>query len=254
MLEASLRSMLDQTFECSVFLMIDGEVPEELSAVISDFELKRGISVLRRCENRGLAFSLNELLAHVERMGFDYIARMDADDISLPARIASQVDYFERNSEVDILGTACFEFSHDVESVARINCPPLTHGALLGGIIRRSPFVHPSVMFRVASILGCRYPENTRLTEDYAFWIELASRGLIFANISEPLIYYRISDSTLKRRQGFRKAWSDFSERVRAIRKLSLHSFGNYAYCVGFFGLRLLPVGVAKIVYAKLRG
>lgn len=257
----AVDSILNQTYSCHLFVIADGPLKSSVAAYFS--QLKSGqnqtkeiqFSFIDRSVNKGLAESLNELIDCVIRseIHYKYIGRMDADDISVSNRIASQVAYLEENETIDVLGTGCTEFSSSSAEVFEKSLPQ-ENSILKRDIIKRCPFIHPSVMFRSAIFeKGVRYPINTKLTEDYAFWVELAAMGYGFGNIPDFLIRYRFDDSVLKRRKGLAKANSEFLARVDAMKKLDCLTARNVFFAFGIWGLRVLPTGIARIAYQNLR-
>ena len=101
----AVESILNQTYkDFDYYLQYDGHMSAEVDAYLSGLKDER-IRILRRAENKGLAQSLNDLLNIVMPMGYEYIARMDADDISEVNRFERQLEYFDSHPEVECLGT-----------------------------------------------------------------------------------------------------------------------------------------------------
>lgn len=251
----SIESIFDQSYPCTLYLQIDGAVDHDIYETVKSLHEKYKFYLFLRNDNRGLAHSLNELLSKIEMEGspYTYIARMDADDVNLQDRLSQQVDFLEKNNDVDVLGGGCIEFNDSTPGIETEKKMTQSHSDIVRSLIQRSPFVHPTVMFRSKSIQGVRYPTNTHLTEDYALWVNLAASGKIFANLPYPLIRYRLSDSTLRRRHGILKGYYEFSERLRAIRLLKQRTFFNYIYAFSFFLLRSSPIFLSKIIYSISR-
>jgi glycosyltransferase involved in cell wall biosynthesis len=147
--------------------------------------------------NRGLTATLNELLHLADS---PYIARMDADDIAMPHRLARQAAYLDAHGDVDVVGSWAVDMDeHGAEGALR--CVPETHDAIAGMILKANPLIHPSVMFRREAILRIGgYDERFRVAQDYALWFRCLQHGLRFANIPEPLIRYRVNASHAAKR------------------------------------------------------
>ena len=93
----AVESIMTQSFaDFDFYIQYDGPVQKDVDDYLSGLEDER-IHIYRRNENKGLAQSLNDLLAVVMPMGYEYIARMDADDISMPERFEKQVAFMDRN-------------------------------------------------------------------------------------------------------------------------------------------------------------
>ncbi len=122
-LEEAIRSILSQTYKNLQLMIInDGSTEKQVARLIKSIDDSR-IIYKELSKNEGLAFSLNYGIEQILQMpDVKYIARMDADDISLPFRIESQVNYLEVNESVDILGGAAFVFGEKKEQ--KIVCYP----------------------------------------------------------------------------------------------------------------------------------
>lgn len=87
----AVESILNQTYSnFDFYIQYDGYVKEDVDAYLSGIKDER-VHLFRREQNKGLAHSLNDLLSIVMPMGYEYIARMDADDISMPERFDKQI-------------------------------------------------------------------------------------------------------------------------------------------------------------------
>ncbi|HBL8824103.1 TPA: glycosyltransferase, partial [Enterobacter hormaechei] len=193
-----------------LFIMVDGQVSKNINDVLDNYSNHKKIEIFTRDINRGLAYSLNELIdAVVERNQYKFIARMDSDDISLSHRFEEQINYFHSQKEVDVIGSFCHEFGSDY--ALDIKMVPLIHKELVKYTFYKCPFIHPTVMFRakVFNNKQNRYPLQTTLSEDLAFWFKLLIGGYRFGNVNAVLLNYRLDDKTLDRRSGFKKAVSE---------------------------------------------
>lgn len=253
-LDAACASVLENSCPPSWFLIaVDGPVPQDIEKYLRRLSLQQEIVVLFNAENKGLAFRLNQLLDIALDKGVDFIARMDADDISHPTRFEEQLKFFSDNADVDVLGTGHKEV--DEAGVALFEkVMPCEHELLAKNIIRRCPFNHPTVMFRstIFSRTSKRYDPSLQNTQDYYFWVDLMSEGFRFANISTPLLDFRISEDFYKRRGG-KKALNDFNARLYAMNQLKCRSFNNLIVALGLLALRLSPGWVKAWAYRKLR-
>jgi glycosyltransferase involved in cell wall biosynthesis len=251
----SLESLFLQDVVPDVFLIADGFISDELLSTVQSFEMSGApLYFIRRSANLGLASSLNELIDIVlsSDRHYEFIARMDSDDICDLSRFRLQIEYLNNNINIDVLGTACIEFS-TFDPLQNIKTLPLLDEDLKSNIIRRCPFVHPSVIFRRRVFQSTRYPTGTALTEDYAMWIELARKGFVFGNLPDPLIRYRFDPGVFIRRRGWLKGYHECLERLKAMRTLNRYAPLDFAYAFGFFFLRVVPPSIAKYMYRTLR-
>lgn len=251
----AVESILKQSYkDITLFICQDGEVPSDIRHYLEILELDTfKVFVYKSDVNNGLAKSLNLLIDRViESDKYNFIARMDADDISYENRIQSQVAFLKDHKSVDVIGTACEEFgSKFALSIKKL---PTIHNELLDYSITRCPFIHPTVMFRTSIFVqGIRYPSNTQLTEDMALWFELLSKGFIFSNLTVPLLKYRIDLNTLKRRRGFKKAISEILIRTKYMFKLRRVTYRNSLLLIAKFLFHISPYFVMHYLYKNKR-
>jgi glycosyltransferase involved in cell wall biosynthesis len=250
-LRESLESIVSQsvsgTHQVRIYLAIDGPVSPQIDKVISEYksEIHR---IFRLADNRGLAAALNVLISSLEDEAF--IFRMDADDISLSDRFEKQLAYMERNPDVDILGGAILEFG-DTLPGTNLVLYPQTDSEARRQIAYRSPVAHPTVCFRrrVFDTVGT-YPEISG-NEDIALWFDCLKAGLVFANLPDPVLRFRVSPGFWTRR-GFHKSKSElgcYLKGLNAIEGLSI----RMAIPVLRFLFRLTPEPIRKLGYG-LRG
>lgn len=235
------------------YLRVDGGSltdPEPFRAAAAPARL-----VLREvAEGHGLAHGLNQLVEEALRdPGTALLARMDADDESLPGRMERQRRFLAEHREVDILGTACHEVDEH-GAYLQLKRMPLSHRAIVATLPRSNPLNHPTVMLRRRVFeSGLRYREDVKRTEDYHLWISAAGAGFVFANLAEPLLNFQRDSGFFRRRGGWRQAWADLHVRFRAMRELRLYSATNLLWAVAAFGLRLLPAALQTWLYLRLR-
>ena len=205
----AIESILEQSYENFEFIIInDGSTDESLS-IITEYKDVR-IRIVSR-ENRGLIESLNEgiLLAQGK-----YIARMDADDISLASRFEKQVSFLEKHQDIGICGTAVMGFGKQIESfVWRL---PLNDKRLKAELLFSSCFAHPTVMMRREMLLhhALYYDKQFLHAEDLELWTRMA-RYTHFANLKMPLLKYRIVENSITR-----KADKNIEKRYQTIQTI----------------------------------
>ena len=209
-----LMSLLNQTLKANeVILVEDGVIPQSLRNVIEKFRDKLNIKSIYLKKNYGLAVALNVGLKHCH---YDFIARMDSDDICLPNRFEQQVKSFEEEKDLDILGTFAQEI--DKNSLkGNVRRMPIDHKEIYS-CLYLTPFIHSSVMFRKSSISNLGgYNESLRRRQDYDLWFRAGKAGLKFKNIPGVLLLYRFDQFTHLRQSysslfrqgmtGFRGVW-----------------------------------------------
>ncbi|KAA1162161.1 glycosyltransferase [Pseudoalteromonas fuliginea] len=254
-LREAIDSMLLQTHtKTDIFIYIDGEIKADLKLVLDEYDKANNkIHLYYNAINKGLAFGLNSLISEVLNTGkYHFIARMDSDDISYNSRIEEQVLFFRKNPQISVLGTGCLEFGASFALDSKIL--PARHETLKSFSVSRCPFIHPSVMFRVAVFEeGNRYPTDTALTEDMALWFELLAKGYNFANLDVVLLKYRLNEDTLKRRKGFSKCYSEIKLRFKYMYLLNECSLKNSLLILSRVFFHLAPTPIIALAYKKLR-
>jgi glycosyltransferase involved in cell wall biosynthesis len=250
-LRDAVSSVLRQTFTDFVFrIYVDGPVDESVRAYLAALDDPR-VRVQFAAANQGLASGLNWLIDESLREGCDALARMDADDVCDPDRLAKQLAFLARRPDVDVLGAGCLEFDEDTGQEFLKILPP-DDGTLKRELVKRTPFVHPTVVFRARVFAGgIRYPLRT--SEDMHLWVDLARYGWTFANLQEPLLRYRVSRDLFRRRSTWDKVMTELRARLRAMNELCMVSPGNVAWTSSYLVLRLLPLRLARRAYRYLR-
>ena len=198
MLLQAVNSILNQSYTNLEFLIWDdGSCPEALAKVVELKKLDPRIRVLCGTGNHGLAFSLNECIL---RANGKYIARMDADDISMRTRIEKQVRFLETHPDFAWCGTNAELFDEDGVWGVR----PYPPEPQMKDYYRFSPFVHPSVVFRAEVFeedRGYLAVEETLRCEDYEIFMHLVQKGLKGYNLQENLFRYRETKESYRKRK-----------------------------------------------------
>jgi glycosyltransferase involved in cell wall biosynthesis len=228
-----------------IILIKDGKLTKELHFIVKSWKDKLGekLILIENFNNIGLTKSLNK---GIEFCTGDFIARMDADDISDPNRFFLQLNFFLKNRNVDILGGSILEFDGKGNQFKRSF--PSDMQTILKKIPIASPLAHPAVMFRrIVFDDGNRYNEKYITSQDIAFWFHLIKKGYKISNLNEVVLNFRNTNETLKRRS-FNKAFKE----LKIYLKGSYSLFGiniKLAYPFLRFFFRLLPIFLTKIIY-----
>ncbi len=184
----SIQSLLYQTFShFHYYIIFDGPLKENVDSYINGLQDDR-IRIYKLGKNSGLAVALNYLLDIVlKEPKYEFIARMDADDISLPMRFEKQRSFLKANPEISIVGSWYLEIDELGKHLN--NCKlPIDHETLRKRYFTRTPFIHPSVMYHRSLIdKAGYYPVDTVLMEDNVLWGRAIAVGCKFANIPEYL-------------------------------------------------------------------
>lgn len=215
-LSEAIQSILDQTFTDFEFLIIDDGSSDDSYSVAASFSDVR-IRLIRNNKNLGLVASLNTGL---ELARGEYIARMDADDISLPDRLSRQVDFMDAHPDVSICGSWLLAFSGNMLSEWH---SPLSHNKIHARLLFQSALFHPTVLIRMSLIIShqLRYRNDFPYAEDYELWSRSQPYGR-YANIGEILLRYRIHDKSIGSNQYDAKQKSADRIRLRWLQSMGL--------------------------------
>lgn len=227
-LEQSVGSILNQTFKDFEFIIIcDNPSNNTITNLIARFAEKDGrIKIIINDKNIGLTKSLNKGLSIAKG---EFIARMDADDISLPLRFEKQVNYLRQYPNVIVLGT-------NIKYIGKSNwlheSPTIvyTDKEIKAQLLLKNAFVHSSVFIRkeILDNNHISYDENYRQTQDLRLWETLMPYG-DFANLTDKLILYRLSDQQITKQSGQKQVGNSWQVRYR-LQKKWLQKIGyNYS-------------------------
>ena len=190
LIEDSISSILNQTYRNLELLIADDSTSKDTIGVIDDFvSTDNRVVVIRKKERMGFVNALNEALNQAKG---EYIARMDGDDISYPKRIEIQLRYSELHPEVDVFG-GDMDIIDENNQVKSERHYPTTPSAIEKKFIFRSPFAHPTLMFKRQIIdAGFRYNPIYKRAEDVDFLMRLYKNGYLFGNTGVKLLRYRV--------------------------------------------------------------
>lgn len=250
--ELAVESILNQTFsDFDFYIQYDGPVKEDVDKYLTSLNDNR-IKICMRADNRGLAQSLNDLLAIVMPAGYEYIARMDADDISLPERFEKQVAYLDNHKDIECLGTWAIEINSDGSEYYRKQMPE-THEGCWKQFMIRDCMIHPTVMFRRTYIEKAGlYSLDTYFGEDTMMWAQGFANRRKFANLPEYLFKFRLNDEFFSRRRGWKHAKGILSLRWKVNRMLH-YPIKAYFYAIAYAGAKMMPKGILNMIYKSVR-
>ena len=255
-LSLAVESIIYQTYkDIHLFIGVDGPVGDELTEILHLFELQDRVTIVRFEENRGLACVLNDLLDICFKEGYEYIARMDADDISLTDRLEKQMAFLDAHPEIDVVGGAIDEIDENGESRHKTIVYPETPEECRAFFAKRNPHAHPAVLFRKRFFekAGCKYRPEYRQNQDTMLWLDGMKAGTQHTNIPDVVLKFRMTDSLFKkRRNGWAFAKKQFKDRLMINRTLG-YGFGADVYGFAMFCMLVSPAWVKKIAYRVLR-
>lgn len=185
--EEAVQSILEQSYENFELLILNDGSTDASGKILGELAKKDTRIRLVQRENKGLIATLNEGLSLARA---PLIARMDADDISLPSRLSLQLEHMNGHPDVVVVGGA-IRYVDSVGNVGHSVVYP-TKSTVDAAILWGAPVAHPATMFRteVARSVG-GYPPTFPCAEDYAFWLRLRNWGCI-DNLPQVVLHYRL--------------------------------------------------------------
>jgi glycosyltransferase involved in cell wall biosynthesis len=232
-----------------VVVVQDGPVPPVLTDTIAKLVASSPVPVSHLVidKNVGLGPALDRGLA---ACAHDVVARMDADDVSVPMRFEIQLPLIEAGA--DIVGSALMEFVDDIEHVVLTRVPPLDAAWIRSAARFRDPFNHPTIVYRRSRVQEVGGYQSLRLMEDYLLFARMLNAGAEPANVAQPLVYYRIGTGAYARRGGWELLRSELALQ-RRFRGLGIITRGQYVRNVVIRGgYRLVPEAVRRWAYRRL--
>lgn len=232
-----------------VVIVQDGPVPTDLQVAIAQAAADSPVPVVHEAlaQNVGLADALTRGLALCEH---DIVARMDADDISLPQRFERQLPLIE--SGLDLVGTGMFEFLDDVGTIVGSRVPR-TEPAEIAAFARfADPFSHPTVVYRRSAVERAGGYQPLGLMEDYWLFARMIATGAAVGNLAEPLVMYRVGEGAYARRGGIQQ-WRSERALQREFRRIGFTSKAQYLRNVVVRGgYRFVPEPIRRAAYRRL--
>jgi len=237
----AIDSVLAQTeADLELIVVDDGstDATPQIVAASPDVRLR----VARR-PHEGLTRALNHALALARA---PIVARLDADDVALPERLARQLAFLDAHPEIGVLGSAAREINGHGRDVGIVR-PPLDDRTLRRVLIRRNPMVHSSITMRrtlVEAVGG--YDASFAVAQDYDLWMRLAAVTRL-ANLAEPLVVRRLLPGRVSVVRDRDRLRAEARARWRAVRA------GTYPAWCALFALRpllaaALPAPIRRLV------
>jgi len=250
-LARAFRSCVDdQTLPPDEVVVVqDGPVPGELADALTRIVESSAVPIrlLVLEDNAGLARALERGLAECS---YDLVARMDADDVSLPTRFARQLA--EMSAGLDLVGTGMYEFVDEVGSIVGRRVPPVGRERIRRYSRFHDPFNHPTVVYRRSAVRAAGGYVDMGLMEDYYLFARMIARGARVENIPDPLVMYRVGDGAYARRGG----WHQLRAELRLQYRFRRARFTTPAQAVrnvlvrGVY--RLVPEPIRRVAYRRL--
>ena len=237
-LAQAIESILSQTYTNLELIIVNDGSTDSTPAILEQFAYQDSrvrVITNQTAQGYGGEKASNETYKLAKGR---YIAKLDADDVAHPTRLAKQVDFLENNPDVFLTGT----FLEIIDASGRVTGTreyPVTHQAIHRDYYYRNGIGHPSIMFRNGVVNGDFYQLRFPALNDYYSFFSLMETGHKMANLPEYLVQYRIHDANTVFTD-LRRKWAT----NMAIKQSFISDFGFTAPLSHWFLLQLITVGI----------
>lgn len=250
--QTALDSVINQTLAPGeIVLVADGPIPDELRDVIESTKARfPSLKPIYQKDNKGLGEALR---VAVENAKYDYIARMDSDDISLPDRFEKQMKCFEDDNSLSVVGGMITEFVDDPTNITGKRILPLEDRAIKRFMRSRCGVNHVTVIFKKSDLLAVGNYQPWYHNEDYYLWARMMEHGCKFKNIPDIVVNVRAGKDQYARRGGM-KYYKSQSKTFYYMYSHGLISLTRllYNYMVRGIVQFLMPNGLRTFIYQNM--
>lgn len=193
-LPASVESILLQTLDDFELIIVDdGSTDTTWEQLTKYADSDQRVILLRNSSNSGLSLSLNR---SIHQSKGQYIARMDADDVSSKDRLSRQLESFKNDSTIVLCGTNGLYVRHDLTPL-RPTILPVNDWSLRCICLFENPFMHSSVMMTASTVKSCGgYDVTLDAAQDYELWTRVMEHGKV-SNLSDRLVLFRRHEASI---------------------------------------------------------
>lgn len=250
-LRLAIDSMLNQTVKPEQYVVVeDGKLTSELNTVIDEYENQYPelFTIVKIAQNKGLANALNEGIKVCRN---ELVARMDADDISLPERCEKELECFELYPDLDICGCQIDEFYDDVRNIRTSRVVPTNFNDIKKIMRKRQPFNHPTVIYKKEKVIEYGGYSLLKRKEDFDLFSKMITNNCRAINLEEHLYLYRANDSNYKRRKNFENYKSALNVYVRHIKRGGCTIIDFIIICIAETIFFIMPLSFMRKISDK---
>lgn len=231
-----------------IVLVLDGPIGEELTVCVQKWQSKIGspLKVVPLPQNVGLGKALNEGL---KQCSYNWVFRMDTDDICTSDRFEKQIKFIEQNSDVVLFGGQILEFDQNISDADVLKAVPTTYEQIKKFAQNRCPFNHMTVAYKRDVILSLGGYQHHLFMEDYNLWLRVIGNNYQVANLSDVILYARVGNGMHARRKGFKYIKSE-KQLLDLKKQLKIQSpFYATIYFIVRSTFRLMPANLLGKIY-----
>lgn len=245
-LKDAVKSILTQTYTNFEFIIVDDASADKSWQYLKELKDKR-IKLIRNEKNLGVAKSLNIALKSASG---EFIARMDADDISLPKRIETQVRFLRLHPSIDICGT-WVDLINEKGQIIGAKKYPTKDKKIKNALAWFPPIIHPTMMIKAKAYRQLEgYDPRFDMAEDYDLLLR-AKKEFMMANIPQRLLLLRLWENRRSRAQMHKMDKIDLKIKLEAFKKGYFGPLYVVTIVKKFLMTYLLPISL-KVKIARL--
>jgi len=245
-LKEAVKSILNQTYKNFEFIIVDDASRDKTWQFLKSLKDKR-VKLIQNKKNLGLAASLNIAIRLAQG---DFIARMDADDISLSNRFEEQIKYLTKHQEIDLCGT-WVTLIDDTGKIVGSKTRPTTNRQIKRTLSIYPCIIHPTFMGkRDFFVKSGGYRSEFDFTEEYDLLMR-ARKNFKMANLNKKLLMWRLSNSRRSISQMGLMNRLDLRIKWESIKRDGIDLFGLYGLTKMFLLTYFMPIGL-KTKLARL--
>lgn len=248
-LREALESVFKQTIlPQEIVLVKDGPLTAELDAILDEYNTRYPIFKFVVNEtNLGLGRALAK---GIEACTYEFVLRMDTDDIIPAERFEKEIDAL--NKGYDVVSCWSLLYEDNINNVIAIKTRPEDHDDIVKLAHKRSPICHAGCAYRKSAVIQAGNYEHHLYYEDYDLWVRMILKGCKFYNIQEVLYYVRTSMEMVKRRGGLKYAMNEIKN-FRRFKQLGFYTtkdliINSITHCI----VRLIPQRIRGGVMKKV--
>lgn len=187
-LELAINSVLAQSYPYWELILIDdGSTDNSLKIANRFAEKDKRVRVIHDGENKKLPYRLNQI---IDESKFEFIARMDADDVMHPDRLNIQLQFLREHLDIDIVSTGLISINNNNKVYGYRYSEKLFHN--ITQFQSSYPIAHATILARKSWYLRNKYDNDYPRAEDYELWCRASlKRDLNIATLPNLLYYYR---------------------------------------------------------------
>lgn len=241
----TISSILSQTIKDFELIIVNDKSTDNTEKIIKSFKDKR-IKLINNKKNIGLPSNLNKAIKVAKGK---YIARMDADDIMLPERLETQLNFMEHN-DYDIISGRAIKMDWNGKEIGFMG-EAMNNEEIQVSLLFGCPLVHPTIFGKTAVLKKNKYNPEFIKAQDYELWTRIKNKTKFFT-IPELLIKYRLGKESNEQKK--REITTKFVEKIFARNKTSKENFFTIFEKYGIIGLaRYVKIKTYKTFFVKER-